>query len=1008
MPTKQPSFLARTTLGPPNYLLVAMATIFMLAMAPLGAWLAAQRTSNQAHTWLAASHGVAKLDREFRDQFEAQQFVLVSWDDCTLGKPGKLATLARKLQGANGVVRIETGPQWIERLTSAPYGWAEEGAVARLEGTFVGPTQRDERGASLGQASRLTCLAAYLTPIAAGDDAQVAAVLEQIRRAAAESGVEPASLRIAGPAIDSLRVGQESTWAMLRWGGLAVLLGSTICLWRLRSFQLAALVTIPAIAGGAATLAIVYYSGVLEVLSLGRSLPLLGVADSLVLATPLLTYALTLLAGLRLIYYYRDARLAHGVDGAAERAVADGWPAWAIVALLFAAVMGAFCYSELLPLRRFGLFAGMGALASVGALLSIIPVWLHRFPTDERQIQAIAGPRRDGSLSPRLASIFEAAISGRGMMAGFGLLVFMLALAGVRGLAPSTQLPVALADRSTLASDYDWFGARIGHAVPMEVVLKIPGLRNRRPDESAEADGQQYRMTLAEQLWLVDEVEQRIRTLPEISGTLSAATLQPAAGGQIEDEEIANTVRQDCDDLELLQAEQRAGSDVRTGMQLWRISGRLMAATPGVELDYLSSRARLRSAVAPVVLSYEQRDWLLRELHERGGQLQRANVCVLYRGSADSAAPAANSAEALFGSLMARSGVQGGAVKYFNLAQLERGDEINADAIGRASETLKYAHAVVLAAQPADLAAAGRIAAATEQLAQAGVNVVDVSKLPAVEESATQLAVQSGGPGPILFEMTGAPIIAATITEELVATLDNASYWIIPGLIAAMMCVVWHPVVGLATVAAVTLPLALTLGVMGWAGVKFDLGIVLVAGLGLGTAFDSAVHYVAWYRRGIEAGLFRQEAARMAFARCAPATVDGALAVGIGLTVLALSPVTSLHELGIAALGLEMASLFAALVVMPAIMASPLTGMMGADAAPEDAAVEMTPVRIVLPGEGDGEIRPGRTDVAAAGVPAPAHRGRSGAPAGNETAAADGPHATLQAKLQRLRHAGGE
>jgi hypothetical protein len=68
----------------------------------------------------------------------------------------------------------------------------------------------------------------------------------------------------------------------------------------------------------------------------------------------------------------------------------------------------------------------------------------------------------------------------------------------------------------------------------------------------------------------------------------------------------------------------------------------------------------------------------------------------------------------------------------------------------------------------------------------------------------------------------------------------------------------------------------------------------------------------------------------------------------------------------------------------------------------------MAPVRIVLPGEGDGEIRPGRTDVAAAGVPAPAHRGRSGAPAGNETAAAEGPHATLQAKLQRLRHASGE
>ena len=153
--------------------------------------------SNQIESWLPASHGVALDERWFSEQFDGQQFVLVSWDDCTLGKPAKLATLARKLeQEAAGpdsaIARIETGPQWIERLTAAPYGLAYEGAVDRLEGTFVGPTQRDERGASLGQPSRLTCLAAYLTPIAASNDAAVAAALEQIRNAAEESGVEPA------------------------------------------------------------------------------------------------------------------------------------------------------------------------------------------------------------------------------------------------------------------------------------------------------------------------------------------------------------------------------------------------------------------------------------------------------------------------------------------------------------------------------------------------------------------------------------------------------------------------------------------------------------------------------------------------------------------------------------------------------------------------------------------------------------------------------------------------
>ena len=146
----------------------------------------------------------------------------------------------------------------------------------------------------------------------------------------------------------------------------------------------------------------------------------------------------------------------------------------------------------------------------------------------------------------------------------------------------------------------------------------------------------------------------------------------------------------------------------------------------------------------------------------------------------------------------------------------------------------------------------------------------------------------------------------------------------------------------------------------------------------------------------------------MAFARCAPATVDGALAVGLGFSALAMSQVTILHQLGLVALGLEVALLFGLLVVLPAIMASPLAAMMGARAAPIESVEAISSVRIVLPGEGDGELRPGRTDEAAAGVPAPAHRGRTAVPASADGHDAEGPHATLQAKLQRLRHASGE
>jgi hypothetical protein len=256
--------------------------------------------------------------------------------------------------------------------------------------------------------------------------------------------------------------------------------------------------------------------------------------------------------------------------------------------------------------------------------------------------------------------------------------------------------------------------------------------------------------------------------------------------------------------------------------------------------------------------------------------------------------------------------------------------------------------------------------------------------------------------------LTGAPMIASAVSEEMTATLALVWQVVVPGLIVAMMCIVWHPVVGLAAVVATSLPLALTLGAMGWTGLHYDLGVVLIAGLAAGMALDGAVHYVSWFRRGIAANLFRHEAARMAFARCAPATVDGALAVGLALSALALSPVTTLHQLGLVALGLETALLFGVLVVLPAIMASPLAAMMGAEPGPVEAEAAISPVRVVQPGEEEAELRPGRTDAAATSVPAPAHRGRSATPVAGEAQSPESPHAALQAKLQRLRHAAGE
>ena len=90
---KQPSFLARKTLGQPNYFLLAMLAAFLLALMPRGARKAIESNTNKAEDWLPPGYAESVDLRWFRDHFMGEQFALVSWDGCTLGDTEKLEKL---------------------------------------------------------------------------------------------------------------------------------------------------------------------------------------------------------------------------------------------------------------------------------------------------------------------------------------------------------------------------------------------------------------------------------------------------------------------------------------------------------------------------------------------------------------------------------------------------------------------------------------------------------------------------------------------------------------------------------------------------------------------------------------------------------------------------------------------------------------------------------------------------------------------------------------------------
>jgi len=996
-PMKQPTFLARKTFSQPNYLLAAMAAAFVIALAPLGAYKAVRTASNSVDEWLPSSHTRVQDLRWFRDQFGGDQFVLVSWDGCTLAQAGKLQRVARRLISGDVnepnrdrlFTRVTTGPEMLAQLTAPPYNVPYDAAIRRLEGSLIGPAGAAARNGR-GESARPTCLAAYLSPAAIADERLGQQALASIREAvAAEAHVELAAVRMAGPGVDAPTINAECRTTLLRWGLLGGVLSFAVIAWRLKSARAAAAVTAAAIASAAISLALVYYLGVFEVLALGRETARIGVADAIIFAVPLVVFVLALSAALRLLYYYRDARLDRGVEGAAERAVADGWPAWLMAGLLLAATLGVLCLSELAPARRIGLFTGLGVITGIVVLLAILSVVLHRYPLSEALIQRQAGPKGDGSPPRWLNAIFEAGMAGRAATVGCCLGLFALSAWGLSRLDVSAQLPPLVAEGSDLASDYAWFGDRVAHAVPLEVVVTAPAEHCREPNEGAEDDGQQYRLTMLERMQLMREIEKRVLQVPRVSGVLSAATFMPvgdeAAGTPPSADDEAG-LRQPLEAQGLLRTERQADANRPSGRELWLASVRVAASTPH-EINYADVISQLHAAVDPVLLAYRQRDIVVQALHERAQRLQGATVTVLFRAAGDADVPPENSQERLVGDLLRRSGAA--EVSYLNLAAVDRSGRAAQSRRERAVTSLQRHHAAVLVSAASDPMAA--------ELKQQGVNVVDATSLSEFEGSAASPLVEVSGPRPIRAVYTGAAPVAMAASAELAATLGDAAKIATPILALVMMLIAWNAVAVLALMIPLLLPLVAAIGALGWLKMNIDMAVLPVAVLAAGMALDGTLHFFTWFRRGAAAGLFCPQAARMAYCRCAPATVDALLAGGAALAALGLSEIAAARLLAPLGLGILIVSAASTLLLLPAMAAGPLGRFLGALAEPSLAAagVKAAPEISAFPGRADA--------AAATAAPAP-HRVRPAAiPADERREPTDAPHAALQAKLQRLR-----
>ena len=122
----------------------------------------------------------------------------------------------------------------------------------------------------------------------------------------------------------------------------------------------------------------------------------------------------------------------------------------------------------------------------------------------------------------------------------------------------------------------------------------------------------------------------------------------------------------------------------------------------------------------------------------------------------------------------------------------------------------------------------------------------------------------------------------------------------------------------LAAMVPTLLPIVVTLGVMGWAGMSLDVARAMIAAVLMGIAVDAGIYLTSAYKRRRDAGCASREAIRGAVLEVGRAVVTTSLALGF-LTLMG-SAWHAVSSFGVAVALAIIVALAGALLVFPAMI----------------------------------------------------------------------------------------
>jgi predicted RND superfamily exporter protein len=815
-----------------------------------------------------------------------------------------------------------------------------------------------------------TAMLVYLSEVGKQDLAKVvgrplmgkpAGRLLALAEASGISTDDDGELRLGGPPVDNVAIDEEGTITLVRLVGYSAVVGLTLSLICFRSINVTLMVFLVGGVSAVTSLSIVYWAG--------------WSVDAILMSMPSLVYVLGLSGAVHIVNYYRDACHEHGLEGAPDRALANGWGPCSLAAFTTALGLLSLYTSNIVPIKKFGLFSAIGVVATLALLFTYLPAALEVWPAGYHR-------RRRNASQDTLFNLIESfwlgvsriVIRNYRLVITTSLLMMIVAAYGITKTKPSVQLLKLFDGNSKIIRDYRWLEANLGELVPMEVIVRIapdlimPPASEKTFDKVTGNHKPQsddlFRLNVLERVQIAGRIQRAIERQfgdegqkvlgrglsaatfapdpPEIGSTsgISVASLTSHGMSRLMEPHYNELVREGyvCIDTD----------KDHLGSELWRISLRLGALN---DVDYGLFVHDLRDVVEPIVTAYRHRDEILRGVvqyrqeNDLGDTYLPAKIAILGMSNPlaepsedDDAQPADGDADgvAVDGSIQGNAVVSQDALYSETLAELLVLAGLDAQWVGDAlpKDSLEYGldevfDCVVLVNNEPVNGQPKYDFATLEKHGKVFVDGRDFHYVYGDEKCKT--AAQRDAVVQVVY--TGVVPVVYKAQRTLLESLIQSIGWAFLMIAVVMMIVLRNSPGslgflnvrgGLLSMVPNVFPVVVIFGFMGFLGVSVDIGTMMTASVAMGVAVDDTIHFLSWYRKGIISGMSRQLAIELAYSKVGTAMTYTTLIGGMGLAVFMLSTFTPTQRFGGMMLTLLLAALVGDLVLLPAILASPL------------------------------------------------------------------------------------